>query len=168
MTLPRYYGLSVSTGTNCPMTHVACGYPWNKIYSFVRSQETHRNRHTSTLVWKEPRHQCDCSFSYVTEYDGRDRVWNFNVSALGSDSVLYYLTKKSKPRREYRLWIPNQTTNNPSQHLTVDTGQCCSLSLSEALLLFYEEVKTPHNKGNTEIRIKRLTLTKQTRGFQNN
>jgi len=32
------------------------------------------------------------------------------------------------------------------------------LSLSQALLLFNEEVKTPHGqKGNTEIRIKRLT-----------
>ena len=31
------------------------------------------------------------------------------------------------------------------------------ISLSEALLLFNEEVKTPTTKGNPEIRIKRLT-----------
>jgi hypothetical protein len=36
-------------------------------------------------------------------------------------------------------------------------GNDKSTSLSEALLLFHEEVKTPKKQGNTEIRIKRLT-----------
>ena len=36
-------------------------------------------------------------------------------------------------------------------------GNDKSTSLSESLLLFHEEVKTPKKQGNTEIRIKRLT-----------
>jgi hypothetical protein len=60
-----------------------------KISSGVWEQETQHNHRTSTLFWKEPRHQCDWSFVYVTEHDGRGRAWNYSVSVLVSDSVLY-------------------------------------------------------------------------------
>jgi hypothetical protein len=38
-----------------------------KISSGVWAQETQHNHRTSTLFWKEPRHQCDWSFVYVTQ-----------------------------------------------------------------------------------------------------
>jgi hypothetical protein len=73
----------------CTPGHESCVYPWNKICSSVRVQETQFNHRTSTLFGKEPRHQGDYSFVYVTGHDGRGRAWNCRVSVLASDSVLY-------------------------------------------------------------------------------